>query len=501
MNSPRETVLLQVRVFSHFMANAANIAVATVTPLTSDLLKNPPDWSHHGLAGMVAPRMDASVALNPKSDAHDTDAPAKGAWVALVLLLAINLFNYVDRQVLAAVELEIEGEFKLTQAQMGRAATAFLWAYMLFSPIFGRLAERMSRWVLVGIGVCIWSLASGATGIVHTYLLLLAMRALVGIGEAAYGPTAPTILSDLYPIKSRGQVLAWFYVAIPVGSALGYVLGGMIAARYGWRMAFLAVVPPGIALGIWSFFLRDPRHLGRGSAQAPAHKPSRADYLILAKTRSYVLNTLAMAAMTFAIGGIAFWMPKFIVQRYEAQHLRPDLNRAQLLGRVNWIFGAISASGGLVATILGGIAGDVFRKRIRGAYLFVSGCAMLLAFPILLVMLHVSFPLAWVFLFLTVFCLFFNTGPTNTALANVTHPAIRATAFALNIFFIHLFGDALSPWLIGAIADHSSLSTAFTIVSILVLAGGWLWLWAARHLDHDTEMAPKQFATPAPAPD
>jgi MFS family permease len=445
--------------------------------------------------------MDSSVAAKPQSDAQGIDAPARGAWIALLLLLAINLFNYVDRYVFAAVELKIEEEFNFTQAQMGRAATAFLWAYMLFSPIFGRLAERMSRWLLVGVGVVLWSLASGGTGLIHTYAVLLFTRCLVGVGEAAYGPTAPTILSDLYPIKSRGKILAWFYVAIPVGSALGYVLG-MIAAPYGWRTAFFVVVPPGILLGVWSFLMKDPRRLGHGAAaDSGKHKPTSADYVILLKTRSYVLNTLAMAAMTFAIGGIAFWMPKYIVLRYEAQHLRPDLNRDQLLAHVNLLFGALSAGGGLFATILGGIAGDAFRTRIRGAYLFVSGCAMILSFPILLVMLHVPFPLAWVFLFITVFCLFFNTGPTNTALANVTHPAIRATAFALNIFFIHLFGDALSPWLIGVVADHakgpgnSGLSTAFTIVSVLVLAGGALWLWAARHLDEDTELAPKRLGS------
>src|SRR5205085_10928989 len=142
--------------------------------------------------------------------------------------------------------------------------TAFLWAYMLFSPVFGRLAERVSRWVLVAIGVIVWSLASGGTGLVHTYMLLLVTRCLVGIGEAAYGPVAPTILSDLYPIKARGRILSWFYMAIPVGSALGYVFGGWIVDHFhgNWRIAFYMVVPPGILLGIWALFMKDP---GRGA--------------------------------------------------------------------------------------------------------------------------------------------------------------------------------------------------------------------------------------------
>jgi MFS family permease len=202
-----------------------------------------------------------------------------------------------------------------------------------------------------------------------------------------------------------------------------------------------------------------------------------------------------MAAMTFALGGIAFWMPSYIVQRYRAQGLRSDLSTDQLLAHVNFIFGAISATSGLFATMAGGIMGDWLRKRYSGSYFLVSGTAMLLGFPLLLALLHTPFPTAWVVLFMAVFCLFFNTGPTNTALANVTHPSMRATAFAINIFVIHLLGDAISPTLIGSIADHTpnkNMNPAFTLVSFLVLVGGLLWLWGAKYLGADTEMAPKR---------
>jgi predicted MFS family arabinose efflux permease len=187
-------------------------------------------------------------------------------------------------------------------------------------------------------------------------------------------------------------------------------------------------------------------------------------------------------------------MPKYIVKRYEAQHLLTNLSPDDLLGYVNFRFGAISASAGLVATLAGGMTGDWLRKWFSGSYFLVSGVAMLVGFPLLLAVLHTPFPVAWTLLFLAVFCLFFNTGPTNTALANVTHPAMRATAFAINIFFIHLLGDALSPPMIGWIADRSSLQTAFTVTSIMLLVGGLLWLWASRYLGEDTEMAPKRLA-------
>src|SRR6266849_1678581 len=184
--------------------------------------------------------------------------PLPGARAALMLLLSINLFNYIDRQVLAAVVENIERELPIPAVPAwlervfgsepkntlsGLLAMAFMVTYMITAPVFGRLAERMSRWWLVGAGVIVWSLASGASGMASTFGILLLTRCFVGIGEGAYGPIAPDMISDLYPVQIRGRVLAWFYMAIPVGSALGYVLGGTIASMLNWRWAFYLVVP------------------------------------------------------------------------------------------------------------------------------------------------------------------------------------------------------------------------------------------------------------------
>src|ERR1044071_2670437 len=157
-------------------------------------------------------------------------APAKPppAAASLALLLAINLFNYIDRQVLAAVEPHISREFfpdggNVADLWMGALAPAFMVSYMLTAPVFGWFADRMRRWALIGIGVLVWTLASGGSGLAPTIGVLLITRMFVGIGEGAYGPSAPTIISDLYPVSKRGRKLAWFYLAIPAGSAPGYV--------------------------------------------------------------------------------------------------------------------------------------------------------------------------------------------------------------------------------------------------------------------------------------
>jgi MFS family permease len=196
-----------------------------------------------------------------------------------------------------------------------------------------------------------------------------------------------------------------------------------------------------------------------------------------------VLDTLGMTAMTFAVGGIAFWMPDYIY----------DFRKETKLGLdgVNLIFGIILVVSGLTATLLGGMAGDRLRPRYPGSYFLVSAMAMLLAFPLFVAALYLPFPWAWGFIFLACFFLFFNTGPTNTILANVTHPSIRASAFALNILVIHAFGDVISPLIIGLVYDRTGdMNAAFLMVSALILVGGLLWLWGAVYLGRDTELAP-----------
>ena len=405
---------------------------------------------------------------------------APGAWWSLVLLLGINLFNYIDRYILAAVEPEIRHSFfgghdPQAMAKTGSLATAFLLSYMITAPLFGWLADRTSRWLIVGLGVGLWSLASGASGLAATFGILLATRLFVGIGEAAYGPTAPTIISDLYPGKIRGRVLACFYMAIPVGSALGYAFGGVISSHLGWRWPFYLVAPPGIALALACLFMRDSR-------VRPAEtkmEDLRGAVMLLLKTPSYVLNTLAMTALTFSIGGLSFWIPAYI----------HDYRGVPDLGRVNLIFGAITVVAGLFATMLGGIVGDKLRERYSGAYFLVSGVGILIAFPFVVAFLYVPFPAAWILIFFTVFFLFFNTGPSNTALANVSHPTVRATAFALNILIIHALGDAISPPLIGAIADRTNLNMGFLVVSAMMLVAGVLWLYGRKYLEQDTRAA------------
>lgn len=428
-----------------------------------------------------------------------------------MLLLAINLFNYIDRYVLAAVEPAIREHFfpgakvvtegsgreqlMAAMAKTGSLATAFLVSYMIAAPIFGWVANRMSRWLLVGLSVAVWSLATGASGLAMTFSMLLLTRCFVGVGEAGYGPSAPAIISELYPVEKRGQVLAWFYMAIPVGSALGYAVGGLVQSATGsWRWPFFVVVIPGMILAALCVFVKSPKRAAAGTpagpapdtaaglqpaaAPAPRKKAGLKEYLAVLKIPSYLLDTAGMTAMTFAIGGFSYWMPAYLV----------DHVPGATLGSVNTIFGGIMVVCGITSTLLGGWLGDWYRKYNSGSYFIVSAIGIVISALFIVLMINTTFPLAWGWLFFAVFFLFLNTGPSNTILANVTSPTVRANAFALNILVIHALGDAISPPILGAIAGKSWGMALYLVAAVMVLAA-LFWFWGAAYLERDTQKA------------
>jgi predicted MFS family arabinose efflux permease len=267
--------------------------------------------------------------------------------------------------------------------------------------------------------------------------------------------------------------MAMFCAAIPVGSALGYVIGGIVGTHLGWRWAFYLVTAPGLLLGLLCFWQRDSRIGAPDLVQKSPHRSIR-EYLNLFRTRSYLINCIAQTLMTFAIGGLAFWVPAYLRYRHQSS----DVGMT--------IFGLITVVAGLVSTLLGGVIADKLRSRFPGSYFWVSGIGMLIACPIFIASLYMPFPAAWITMFLAIFFLFLNTGPSNTALANVSLPDVRATAFAVNILIIHAFGDVQASWLLGYIGGHTNMHVAFLFVSGIILLSGVAWLIGVKYLPADT---------------
>jgi len=394
---------------------------------------------------------------------------------ALFLLTALNLLNYMDRSVLSAVQTQIQDEFHSTHTQIAFVTTAFFWVYMLAAPAMGPLADRFSRkWIVVGGGL-LWSLATLLTAVTHSYATLLFRHAIVGIGEASFGILAPTLVADLFPEGKRGRILGVFYLAIPVGTALGYMIGGPIGQAHGWRAPFYLAGAPGILLALAIAFLPEPP---RGIQDSIPETAERKSIIGLMQNPAFWTATLGMALMTFAIGGISVWMPTFLQRE-----------RHYTESYAGIMFGLILAFDGIVASLLGGWIGDKLLPRFKGAYYLVSAVSLGLGVPTMLLALNTSGRPMWIAILVAGFFLLLNTSPLNAALINAVGSHIRAFALAVNIFVIHLLGDAFSPTIIGNIADHSSLRLGLSTTSIALALSSMVLFYGAR-------FAPKMGAAP-----
>jgi MFS family permease len=405
----------------------------------------------------------------------------RASLVSLGVLTGVNLLNYLDRYLVSALLPALKrAPMRLDNLQLGTLMSGFLIVYLLAAPIFGRLGDRGSRTRPIAVGVFLWSLATGLSGLARNYLQLLGARAAVGVGEAAYGTIAPALLADYFMPRTRGRAFAVFNMAIPVGAALGYIVGGIILVHYGWRAAFYVAGIPGALLAVWIWRLPDPPRgsadtdeisLAGGAGAALAVPPgSWAVYPRLLRQRPYLLTVLGYAAYTFALGGLAFWMPTFLEQVRGVPTVQATAG-----------FGAIIIATGFLGTFAGGWLGDWWLKFSRQAYLWMSAWATLLAVPAAYLALASGRPeVFYSALVVAELLLFMSTGPVNTAIVNLVSPAERACAVALSIFVIHALGDVISPSIIGGISDMTSLGVAVMIVPFAVAASGVLWLLAAR---------------------
>ena len=374
---------------------------------------------------------------------------------ALILLTALNLLNYIDRSVLFAVQPLVQAEFHLTNAQLGYLTSAFLLFYMVAAPFTGPLADRYSRKVIIAIGAFFWSGLTLLTAVTHNYEALLIRHTLVGIGEASFVTIAPTFVADLFPEEKRGRILGVFYLAIPVGTALGYVLGGNLGARFGWRFPFYVAAIPGFLLALAMLFIPEP---ARGQFDSVQEKAKRETILGLSRNPAFLTATLGMAMMTFALGGIQVWMPTFL-----------STARGYSLKAANELFGKIIVLDGTLASLAGGWLGDRLLPRTKGAYYVVSAISMALGVPVMIIALFARGPAMVPGILIAAFFLLLNTAPLNAALINSVGAHIRSTAIAINIFIIHLLGDVPSPTLMGWIADRRSLQVAF-ICPVIAMA-------------------------------
>ncbi len=419
----------------------------------------------------------ASVPQSPMSPEKSSLVAPRYARYALAVLFAVNLFNYVDRQIVFGVFPLIKQDLHLTDAELGWLGSAFMFLYMLGSIPLGMLGDRVARNRLIAWGVGVWGAATFVSGAAHSYAQLFAARALVGIGEASYGPTATAMVSDLFPKARRGLVNGVFNAAIPIGGAIGVAVGGVVGSRFGWRIAFLLVGIPSLALAALAWRLGDPPRGGqdlladdRPDGVASGLAPPANGLRSLFRIPTFVMVCAVGTIVAFATGAFAAWLPTYL---YRVKGF--PLNEATV-----W-YGAVSAGGGLLGVVTGGLVGDALYRRTPAGHLLTIAGGFLLSAPLgVLFLVHDSPRVFLPALFFAIFFLLFYVGSVNAVIHNVVHPALRASAVAIFVLLVHLGGDFLSPAIVGLISDRRrSLQAAMLFLPLIVFFAGLIALACA----------------------
>lgn len=381
------------------------------------------------------------------------------------ILFLLNLLNYIDRQVLYAVFPLLQADLHLTDFQLGTLASAFMGVYMCYAPLMGYLADRMNRPKLIAMSALLWSGATFVCAGAKNYISLLIPRALIGVGEGGFTSIAQPFLAEHYPKEKHAPILAIFGLALPIGSALGYVLGGMIGYHGSWRVAFMIAGIPGVFLALLAgTLLKD-----KAREKITHARPVLKDYLPLFQNKPFLSVCFAQAMSTFVMGGLAAWMPMYL-HRYLA------LDTAQ----AGMQFGILVIVAGAIGTYTGGKLAATLLTRTKEAYYKLTASCLIAALPFCWGAIFATHSLVVLTCIgLAMVLLFMPTGAIAAALVATTQPNIRSMAFALNIFIIHLLGDAFSPTLVGWMSDQWSLKIAVAIASLLLVPGAWV-AWKAK---------------------
>jgi MFS transporter, Spinster family, sphingosine-1-phosphate transporter len=390
----------------------------------------------------------------------------------LALLTALNLLNYLDRYVLAAVLPGVQDDLRLSGAVAGSLATVFLIGYFATSPIFGILADRAGpggRKRLMALGIAVWSAATIASGLARGTGALIVARALVGVGEASYATITPSLIDDIAPSDRKGRWLAIFFAAIPIGSALGYLVGGAVeSATHSWRSSFFVAGIPGVALAALCLLIAEPPR----TAKAPSRLLNATGELL--RLPLYRSTVIGYCAYTFAIGGFSFWAPSYLHLRYGIE-----------TGHAAFVFGLVTVAGGAIGTLAGGFIGDRAARDCKDdegiARAALRVCVLSAGLGAPLAAAAIAAPSAEGFYGTVLFCeiaLFLLGGPFNVAVLRSVPPAQRASAMAISIFGSHLLGDLWSPPLIGFVKDHASIEYAILLAPLGFALAAIVW-WRA----------------------
>nr|XP_027301788.1 protein spinster homolog 3 isoform X1 [Anas platyrhynchos]XP_038021704.1 protein spinster homolog 3 isoform X1 [Anas platyrhynchos] len=455
--------------------------------------------------------------------------PAKRGYLTVGVLCYANLINFMDWFIVPGILLDIQQYFNLRDEEAGLLQTAFILCYMVAAPFFGYLGDRYNRKIILGAGIFFWSAVTLGTSFISEsyHWMFFLSRGLVGIGTASYSTVAPTIIADQFDEGKRTTMLSVFYICIPVGSGLGYVLASSMANVTGdWHWAF-RVTPclGGIALVLLIKLV--PHKIQRrteahralsisGTIRVAAEKPGVQrsakttwwqDVISLGKNCSFVWSTLGLTAMAFVTGALGMWVPMFLYRAQVVQGTVSPCVEKSCNSSNSLIFGGITIGTGILGVVAGAEAARRLRKinnradpLICATSMFVSALCLFIA----LMMAQRSITSTFIFIALGELFLSANWAVVTDILLYVVTPRRQSTAIALQILVSHLLGDAGSPYLVGAISsviqannNHSvqwsfrSLQYSFIICVFVGVIGGGFFLLTSFYVEDDRKEAEK----------
>jgi len=407
------------------------------------------------------------------------------ARLTLLTLFWANFLNFFDRQVLAALAPLLKGYWQLDDYQVGLLATAFEVTYALAPLPIAILADRWWRRRVVALALAVWSGAMALTGAAGSFAALLVGRAVLGLGEAGYGPSALAWLSDLFPPSHRSRAVGVHDLALMVGSAAGYALGGVSGQALGWRPVFILAALPGWLLAVAVWLLPEPtrgqsdrRAVGLGEALSPGRPvPLATARRELLAVPTFVVMSLVGTLINLATAGLIYWLPAFAVRFHGL-----GVDKAGLLT------GALTVVAGAAGVLSGGLVADRLLRYTPAGRLLTLSASYAVGFPLALAaILTRDTGLFLLLATLAVYLFAFYLPCLAPLIHQVTRPELRATAMGLCLFLIHLLGNAPAPALVGRLSDLTGdLRLGLAVALFPALLGAAIGLWGTRFVGRDT---------------
>ncbi len=399
-----------------------------------------------------------------------------------VLLFLLYMFDYVDRMVIVSLFPYLKADWGITDTQCGLLVSAVSWSILIFSFPASILVDRWSRKKSIGLMATLWSLATLACAFTRNFISLFAVRAAIGIGEAGYAPGGTAMISAVFPKEKRARVLGLWNASIPLGSALGIAIGGLVAEHLGWRYAFGLVALPGMVVALLFFTVKDYRTVALVKTVMRDNKKiqvkMRTAELVrqFTRNRTLLFNNLGFSAGVFVTSSLITWLPTYF-HRIEGL----AMGKAGVKGGAVMLLAIIGAP-------LGGWLADTWMKRRPNARMLYP--ALSLAITAVLLFIAFTFCRGQAQYLVLLSAGIFAVGFVPAAVAvtqDVVHPGLRAISLSINVIMQHLLGTALGPIFIGVLSDRYGLALAMTWVPLFALLGSGLFLVGALFYTRDLE--------------